>query len=109
MRLVSNRSANNAVNFLTSPFLLTLPVRLATLVSVPAVSKKSTNKNANAVPIKPAVAIMLKSKLNACSGLGIAPASPFNCEMPVAQAIADTASIPRIIAPGTLRLSKLPD
>ena len=45
----------------TSPFLLTLPVKWTTLVSVPTVSKKSTKK-AKATPIKRAVAIKLKSK-----------------------------------------------
>ena len=41
---VATESANKALSMpSTSPFLLTLPVRLATLVSVPAVSKKSTN------------------------------------------------------------------
>ena len=63
---VATESANKALSIpSTSPFLSTLPVKLATLVSVPAVSKKSTNKNANAVPMKPAVAIKLKSMLNA--------------------------------------------
>ena len=61
--VVAVESASNALSMpSTSPvFLLTLPVRFATEVNVPAVSKKSTNKNANAVPMKPAVANNEKS------------------------------------------------
>ena len=45
--VVAVESANNALSIpSTSPFLFTLPVKFATEVSVPAVSKKSTNKNA---------------------------------------------------------------
>ena len=63
---VATESDNNALSIpSTSPFLLTLPVKLATEVKVPAVSIKSTNKNANAVPMNPAVAIRLKSRLKA--------------------------------------------
>ena len=40
----------------TFPSWSTLPVKLATEVRVPAVSKKSTKRKANATPIKPAVA-----------------------------------------------------
>ena len=63
---VATESDSNALSIhSTSPFLFTLPVRFATEVKVPAVSMKSTNKNANAVPINPAVAIRLKSRLKA--------------------------------------------
>ena len=74
---VAVESANSARSMpSTSPFLLTLPVKFATEVSVPAVSKKSTNKKANAVPIKPAVAISEKSSEKACAGDGIDPTTP---------------------------------
>ena len=64
--VVATESASNALSIpSTSPSSLTFPVRLATDVKVPAVSKKSTNRKANATPINPAVKIKLKSKLNA--------------------------------------------
>ena len=86
--LVATLSASKARSICsTSPSSLTFPVKLATLVSVPAVSKKSTNKKAKATPINPAVNNALKSMLNACSGLGIAPATPLISEIPVTQAI----------------------
>ena len=106
--VVATESASKARSICsTSPSSLTFPVKLATLVSVPAVSKKSTNKKANATPINPAVNNALKSILNACSGLGIAPATPPRSLSPVTQAIILTARTPRIIAPGILRLSSI--
>ena len=79
---------------------------MATDVSVPAVSRKSTNRKAKAVPIKPAVAIKLKSSWKACSGLGTAPTTPLNEAVPVIHAMIETARIPMIIAPGTPRRSR---
>ena len=87
--------------------MFTLPVKFATEVNVPAVSKKSTNKNAKAVPINPAVAISEKSRLNACAGDGIAPTTPLISAIPNTQSITLTAKIPIIIAPGTFLLSKI--
>ena len=45
--------------------------------------------------------------LNACSGLGTAPAKPFKSAIPVTHAITLTARIPIITAPGTPRLSRI--
>ena len=60
--VVATESAKTALPIpSTLPSLSTFPVRLATEVNVPAVSKKSTNKKAKATPIKPDVAIRLKS------------------------------------------------
>ena len=81
--VVAVESASKALSIpSTSPFLLTLPVKLATLVSVPAVSKKSTKRKAKATPIKPAVAIKLKSNVNACAGLGTEPVSYTHLTLP---------------------------
>ena len=80
---------------------------MATEVNVPAVSKKSTNKKANAVPIKPAVANNEKSSEKACAGEGTAPTTPDMSATPNIQASILTASIPMIIAPGICRLSRI--
>ena len=59
---VAAESASHALSISsTSPSSLILPVRLATEVNVPAVSRKSTNKNAKAIPINPPVARTEKS------------------------------------------------
>ena len=104
---VADESASNARSISsTSPLSFTRPVRLATDVNVPAVSMKSTNKKAKAVPIKPAVANIEKSSWKACSGDGTAPTTPLNDAVPVTHANTDTTKIPIITAPGTPRRSR---
>ena len=102
---VADESANNVRSISsTSPSSPTRPVRFAIDVNVPAVSRKSTNKNANATPMNPAVAITEKSNWKACEGLGTDPAIPSRSASPIIQAIIAITRIPITMAPGILRL-----
>ena len=106
--VVATESAKTALPIpSTFPSLSTLPVRLATDVSVPAVSKKSTKRKANATPINPAVANKLKSMEKACTAGGTDPTTPSIALTPVIHAIRLTAKIPMIIEPGIPLLSNI--
>ena len=87
------------------PSLPILPDTFATLVNVPAVSKKSMKNNVKITVTIEALNAAPKSKVNKCVIGGGADTTPLNFPTPVSQAIALNATIPMIIFPLILNFS----